>query len=122
MPVAFPTAIWPESVTMRPRWAVARWDNPISLHHEVQELGGFRWEIDIRLQRMGATEAGIFAAFLVSLKGGAEAFSFDLDPWAVGISPAPGTRNFLLADPATAFDTRLASWGFTFAAVEDIGE
>jgi hypothetical protein len=121
MPVAFPATISPIDVDARPRHGLVIFENPIDLSQEVQGLSALRWEVDITMQLMNATQAADFGAFLQDLEGGAETFSFNLTPWAPGWDPAPGTRNFRLVDPATGWRSRLqAEFNFRFSAIEDV--
>lgn len=118
---AFPTSVSPLKVHVRPVHAVAQFDNPLALTTEVQLLGGFRWEIDIEMQPMSPVEAADFGAFLQACAGGSVPFTFNLTPWAAGWSPAPGTKNFLLATPDTGWDAAVArEYGFRFTAIEDV--
>lgn len=118
---AFPTSIAPKRVRVRAVSAVAQFDNPLDLSVEVQDLGGFRWEIDIEMQPMSKVQAAAFGAFAQAHRGGIAAFTFDLTPWAAGWSPAPGVRNFIFATPDIGWDADTAmQYGFTFTAIEDV--
>jgi hypothetical protein len=118
---AFPTSVSPIEVKVRPVYAAAQFDNPITLATEVQLLGGFRFEIDIIMQPMSPTEAADFGAFIQACAGGSVAFTFNLTPWAAGWSPAPGVKNFRLATPDTGWNAAVArEYGFSFTAIEDV--
>lgn len=118
---AFPSSVHPKNVNPRYVTAGAHFDNPVNLTTEVQLLGAARWEIDIEMQPMSATEAADFGAFIQAHAGGATTFTFDLTPHCPGWSPAPGTKNFRLAGPDIGWDAALArEFGFRFTAIEDI--
>lgn len=120
MPVAFPTEPWPERVHVRPDYATAQFDNPLTKTVEVQTLGPWRWAIDVHMQPMRREEAAVFAPFILALEGGGEVFGFDLTPWCPGVSPPPGTHYFRLAAPDTGWDAEMAVlYGFAFSALED---
>jgi hypothetical protein len=121
-PLDFPSSVWPERVVVRPRWANATFDNPITLQPQVQRLQAHRFDIDIKMQLMPAELAGEFAAFIYALQGSYGTFNFDLTPWCPGISPPPGQRVFRLATNDHGWDGELArSFNFTFSALEVIG-
>lgn len=121
MPTAFPTSISPAKVDVRPVYAVAQFDNPISLATEVQSMGGFRFEIDITMQPMPPDAAADFGAFIQAMAGGVGTFTFDLTPWAPGWSPAPGSRTFRLAKNDNGWSAALArEIGYQFTAIEDV--
>lgn len=118
---AFPNSISPSKVAVKPVFAVAQFDNPISLASDIQALGGFRFEIEITMQSMSPVEAADFGAFVQAMAGGVATFTFDLTPWAPGWTPAPGVRTFRLAKNDIGWDAHLArEVGFQFSAIEDV--
>lgn len=118
-PLAFPSSVWPERVVVRPRWANAAFDNPVTLQPQVQRLQAQRFDIDITMQLMPVEQAAQFAAFLYGLQGSYGTFTFDLTPWCPGLSPAPGSRTFRLSTNDAGWDSELArSYNFTFSAWE----
>ena len=117
---AFPTSVYPKSVTPRRVAVIAQFDNPIDLSVESQDLGGRRWEIDIEMQPMSLTEAADFGAFIQAHEDGST-FTFNLTPWCPGWSPAPGSKNFRFATPEIGWSAALArEFGFRFTAIEDV--
>lgn len=118
---AFPSGIAPASVAVRPVYAVAQFDNPISLTTEVQSMGGFRFEVDITMQKMAPEDAAEFGAFIQAMAGGVGTFDLNLTPWAPGWTPAPGVRTFRLAMNNTGWNAALArEVAYQFTAIEDV--
>lgn len=119
MPTAFPD-LHPHRVSALPRWALARFNNPLTLGSETQITGAFRWEMDVVMQPMDAEAAALFGAWIQSQQGGAGSFTFDLTKWVPGWSPAPGVKTFKLVSPLPFNAEHAVEFGFAFTAQEDI--
>lgn len=118
-PLTFPTNIHPDTVRVRRRTAAGVASSPFTFQQQVYQHPGVRWEIDVTMQVMNATDAPSFTQFLYDLQGQVGTFQFNLTPHCPGLSPAPGTKNFRLADPDPGWDSKLArEFSFTFRAVE----
>lgn len=121
-PLTFPTSVYIQDVKVRRVFAQARFGNPLTLQDQVQKRGPKRFEIDVTLQPMSRALAhsSQFAQFLENLEAGWGTFNFDLNAWAVGMSPLPGVRVFKLATNEHGWSAAVAEMGFSFTAIEVI--
>jgi hypothetical protein len=118
-PLTFPTNVAPAEVRVRRVQAQARYDNPLQLSSQVQLRSAARYEIDVTLQPMPHDLAGPWLQFLYDLQGSFGTFTLNLDAYAPGLSPAPGTRTFRLASGETEWSSKLATeFGLGFSAIE----
>lgn len=119
-PLSFPSGVYIQEIKLRRVFAQARFDNPVTLGAQVQHRGPKRFEIDVTLQPMGRAKANAtkFAQFLDDLTGGYGTFTINLNPWAVGMDPLPGTRTFRLATNEHGWSATVAEMGFAFTAIE----
>lgn len=119
-PLTFPSGVYIDEVKVRRVHAQVRFDNPVTLEDQVQHRGPRRFEIDVTLQPMSRADAHNtqFAQFIDDLTAGFGTFTFNLDPWCVGMSPLPGTRTFRLATNDPGWSAKVAEMGFSFTAIE----
>lgn len=115
---AFPSGLMPATVEVTPTAAQAVTRSPFSYKGQVFDYGGRMLRLAITMQDMDATDAATFGAFFKSLDGMAKTFSFNVDPWAPGMSY--GTRTFRLASNAPTFSTSRPVTRFAFEAVEEV--
>jgi hypothetical protein len=86
---------------------------------QVHDWNASAWELSITMQRMDAEDAAVFGAWLESLNGIAGTFTFDLTPWCPGVTPAPGSRTFALAEPVASWEVeKRVIWTFQIDAME----
>lgn len=121
MSLSFPAYPQPKRIFVRRRTAAGVSTAPTSFKTQVYQHGNnARWEIDVVIQKCTAAEAAAWCAFFYGLKGRVETFTLDLNPWCPGVSPAPGTVTFRLANPDPGWDAEHATlFDFTFSAYED---
>lgn len=118
-PLTFPTTIAPHRVRVTRRTAAAVVESPFTYQQQVYQHPGARWEIECSFEPMSRADAASFTQFVYDLQGRVGTFAFNLTPHCPGISPAPGVKNFRLAEPSVGWDAELAtSFGFSFRAVE----
>ncbi len=118
-PLTFPTNVFPDNVRVRRRTAAGVAESPLTYQQQVYQFPGARWEIDVTLQPMAAAEAALWTQFFFDLQGRVGTFTMNLTPHCPGLSPAPGSKTFRLADGAPAWDSKLAvQFGFMFSATE----
>lgn len=75
-PINFPTSIYMNALSITPRDAVAMTRSSLSFAEKVYDWGGEMWVIDGTLPLMSRETAAAFQAFLLKLKGPANAFLF----------------------------------------------
>lgn len=118
-PLTFPTHVAPAEVRVRRIQAQARYDNPLQLSSQVQLRAAARYEIDITLQPMPADVVTAWLQFLYDLQGSFGTFTINLNAYAPGLTPAPGSRTFRLATGEQEWSAKLATeFGLAFSAIE----
>lgn len=90
--------------------------SPFSFKQQVYDFGGRMLQITVTMQPMDATDAATFGAFLASLDGMVNSFTFNLDPWAPGMGY--GTRTFQLSRPEFGWSTERPVSRYRFEATE----
>jgi hypothetical protein len=119
-PLTFPAYPAPSEVFVRRRTSAGVSTSPTSFVTQAYQHPGGRWEIDVTIQECNAAEAAAWTQFLHDLYGRAGTFNLNLNPYCPGLSPAPGTVTFRLANPDPGWRSKLAVlFGFTFSAYED---
>ena len=118
-PLTFPTNVHPENVRVRRRTATAVAESPFTLQQQIYQHQGARWEIEVALQPMPYDEADEWTQFCYDLAGRVGTFTMNLNAHCPGLSPAPGSITFRLADSDVGWDSKLArEFGFSFRAVQ----
>lgn len=92
--IPFPSGVRLNHVTLSPLASQACGQNPFDLSLQVQDWGGRAWRLFARLEPLVGAAAAEWTAFLESLAGAANRFSFNVDPYATGWSPSPGILPF----------------------------
>lgn len=118
-PLSIPTNVHPDSVRIRRRSATGLAESPFTFTQQVYQHPGARWEIEVALQPMPADLAALWTQFFFDLQGRVGTFTMNLDAHCPGLSPAPGSVTFRLADPDPGWDSKMAiEFNFSFRAVE----
>ncbi|MBM3855050.1 MAG: hypothetical protein FJ399_18160 [Verrucomicrobia bacterium] len=118
-PLTLPTNVHPEHVRVRRRTATGFSESPTSFKQQIYQHPGARWEIEVSLPPMPYDEADEWTQFFYDLQGRVGTFQMSLNAHCPGLSPAPGTVTFRLADPEIGWDSNLArEFGFSFRAVQ----
>jgi hypothetical protein len=116
-----PTNVHPDEVFVRYRTPAGVSVSPTTYQTQVYQHPGGRWEIEVKLPAMPHDEADEWTQFLKDLQGRVGTFTMNLNAHCPGLSPAPGTVTFRLADPDPGWSSRLArEFGFSFRAFQDI--
>ena len=68
-PLTFPASIDIQDFTLRYVKSVAMSESPFSYAQQVHDFGGGRWEAEITIPPLKQSDAQIFQAFLIGLKG-----------------------------------------------------
>jgi len=68
-PLAFPSSIQIQSFTLRYVKSVAMSESPFSYAQQVHDFGGGRWEAEVTIPPLKQSDAQVFQAFLIGLKG-----------------------------------------------------
>ncbi len=115
----FPTNVAPQRVRVSRRTAAAVVESPTSLKLQVYQHPGKRWEIEVTLPPMPRDLAAAWTQFFYDCEGPVNTFAVNLDAFCPGLSPAPGSVTFRLAEPVVGWDSELAlTFGFSFRAVQ----
>jgi hypothetical protein len=120
MATPFP-AVTPASVDISRIRAQTASLSPSSFVSQVQDRGGAAWRITVRFEKLDREAAALVCAFIATLDGMAGTFDFDLDPWAPGVSPAPGVREFRLGSADVGWTSRgCVEFSCQFSAQEEV--
>ena len=68
-PVAFPTGIGIQSISLRLRKSVAMTESPFTFKQQTYDFGSARWEAEVTIPPLSPAQARLFEAFLASLEG-----------------------------------------------------
>jgi hypothetical protein len=92
-PLTFPSSIQIQSFTLRYVKSVAMSESPFSYAQQVHDFGGGRWEAEITIPPLKQSDAQVFQAFLIGLKGRFGTFTMSHPLHSVSLSrTASGTK------------------------------